>query len=268
MSAWVGPLGSLVEFAKYKGSLSVAPGDRSTLRRTLGGQVFEQRGPRGRRSWSVESSASPAEAARFEALVDGFYGPPPWVWVDPSSRVTNLFSPGGSMVGSGTWGGVSATTGGAGTTADGFPFGRSVNIPASNILYLGRRESVDDFMPVLPSVPVTGSFYATGNAQVRLEFFTSTGGFISSTLGPVASGTWDRSVVTATPPANAASARLSTAGATSVTLPAFTWTDGVQSWAKGRGATRVTVDGVSEGIQVVSTSGSWSSFSFTVRELG
>lgn len=271
MSAWIGPLGSLVQIARYKGSLGVDSGSRSTFRRTLGGNMFEQRGPRARRTWSVDCPASPVEASQFEALVDGFYGPPPWAWVDPSSQLTNLFSPEQALLDAGTYStGTGITQGGAGTTADGIRFGRSLNVSGGAEVSLHRRASQTERLPVLPGVPVTASVYASGSASIRIDWTSSTGVFISNTTGATTTGSYTRRTHTATPPADAAGAQVVVVGATGLTLPAFTWTTSVQPWAKGRGATKVTVDGVSESVQVVSSSsdGNLSSFSFTVRELG
>lgn len=269
--AYLGPLGSLIGF-KCPSAQAVAPEPRSTFRRVLDGPVYEQRGPRGRRSWSVEiGTATPEQMRLLGALVDGFYGPPPWVFVDPWSKVTNMMSPAASFLSAGTWGGTNVTQGGAGFTADGLRYGRSINVPANTTVILGRRNSVDDNLPALPGVPVTASFYCSGPGQVRVEFFNNTGGFISNATGTAVSGVGVRASVTATPPAGAASARVSSINATQVELLQFTWSDAVVPWVPGKGATKCTVDGLAEAVQLAvagEPNYQRSSVSFTVQELG
>lgn len=271
MSAWVGPLGALVEFAEYKGSLSVGPASRSSFKRTLGGTVFEQRGPRGRRVWDVSTSADPAQAASFSALVDGAYGPPPWVWVDPLAAVTNLFSPEQALLSQGTYStGTGITQGGAGFTADGIRYGRSVNALGANVS-LHYRDLVVDRLPVLPGVPVTGSVYASGPAYVRMSWLSEFGSVISSVSGQAGDGVMTRRTLTATPPAGAASVQVIVMNPTALALPSLTWTPFANPWAAGKGCTRATIDGLSEDVEVVDSgraNNQWSSFSFTVQELG
>lgn len=271
MTAYLGPLGSLIPF-KTPSVLSIEPASRSTLRRVLDGAVFEQRGPRGRRAWDVSLNlATPEQVRELSALVDGFYGPPPWAFVDPWSKITNMMSPTASFLNAGTWGGTGVTQGGAGFTADGIRYGRSINVPASTTVILGRRNGVDDFLPVVPGVPVTASFYCSGPGQVRIEFFNNTGTFISNATGTAVSGTGVRAALTVTPPANAASARVSSINATQVELLAFTWTDAVMPWSPGEGATKCTVDGLSKAVRHAAT-GQYGlqrlDISFKVEELG
>lgn len=271
MSAWIGPRGSLVEFVKYKSDLSVAPADRSTFRLTLGGRRKEQRGPRGRREWSVSVEADSRESAGISALVDGFFGAPPWVWVDPYARVTNLLSPGAAVLNAGSYAGTGVTLGGAGVTSDGLRFGRSVNVTAGNAILFGYRDNQADYFPVVGGTQFAASFYGSGAGNARVDWFDANGVFISTVNGASSSGSWTRRTVTGTAPTNAAGGQLRSNGVSTGTLPCVTWTASVQPWAHGRGCNRVTVDGLSEAVQFASAtdpSMRRSSISFTVVELG
>lgn len=235
----------------------------------MGGRVKVFRGPKARREWSVGSNgmAKPEDVAQLQALLE--YGTPPWVWIEPLAAVSNLLHPEQSVLMPGTWIG-SATVGGAGATADGTRFGRS--IIASGNVDLHCRNGAYDRLPVVPDVPVSGSFYASGTGTPRLIWINAAGGTVSFTSGASTTGTLTRRTVTGTPPAGAASVQLSAIGFSgTLTLPAYTFTDDPAPWAFGRGCNRATVEGFSENVQQASRehpSLRRSSISFTVREVG
>ncbi|NOJ59763.1 hypothetical protein [Arthrobacter sp. 260] len=252
--------------------MAVSAAERSTLTRLLGGAVYEQRGPRGRRQWSVDiGTATPQEIAMLGALVDGFYGPPPWVFVGPMQMVTNLLSPEQALLDTGTYStGTTITQGGAGTTADGLRYGRSLNVSGGAEVALHRRDSQTERLPVVPGIPVTASIYGSGGAAIRLDWISNTGGFISNVTSAAGSGSWTRRVLKATPPSNAAGAQMVVVGATGFTMPAFTWTTDTAPWSPGKGSNAVTVDGLAEAVQMAvqdAPNMRRGSASFTIQEL-
>lgn len=266
MLAYLGPSGGLVPF-KCPSSVEISGERPASYRVTLGGRVKGFRGAKSRRAWSAGiGTATPSEISALQALIE--YGTPPWVWVEPYAMVTNLLHPEQSVLLPGTWIG-SATVGGAGVTADGTRFGRS--LIASGNVDLHCRASGYDRLPVVPGVPVSASVYGSGTGYVRLVWLNSAGGFISNSDGASSTGTLTRRTIGATPPANAVSAQLVSVGLTQITLPAYTFTKTPAVWSIGRGCNRVSVDGLSEAVQMAvadDPSMRRSSISFTVREVG
>lgn len=270
MPSYLGPHGQLVEFKSPK-MPAVEPAERSSFRSTMGGGLVEFRAPRGMRTWNLSLELAPAsQVAQLAALVDGFFGKPPWVFVEASAQVNNLFHPDAAILDEGTWDGPGTTQGGAGVTADGLMFGRSVRIAAGGFALFGYRRKVQDYFPVLPGKPVTVSYYGIGTGAPRIDFFTASGVFISAANGVTASGTWTRRTITATPPANAARGELRVAATTehTATLPAITWTATVNPWSHGEGCNTVTVDNLPKAIQLYTgPTGQRASATATVREL-
>lgn len=272
MDAYLGPKDAMIPFKCPSALQSSAP-QRSTMVRLLDGPVFEQRGPRGRREWSVDiGTARPEEVALLGALVDGFYGPPPWVFVGPMGMVTNLLSPEQALLDTGTYStGTGITSGGAGFTADGLRFGRSLNVSGGAEVSLHRRDGATERLPVVELVPVVASVYASGTASIRIDWINNVGTFMSNVTSTATTGAYTRRQLKATPPAGATGAQIIVVGATGITMPAFTWTPDLAPWSPGRGSSKVTVDGLSEAVQMAvieDPNMRRSSTSFTVQELG
>lgn len=272
----IGNYGNLVE-VKDPSGISPSPAPRSTYQVTNKGRRVEFRGPRGHRDWSVDiATALPSEIAGLAALVDGFFGPPPWVFIEPWAVTTNLLSPAAAILDDGTWEGSGASLGGAGTTSDGVRFGRSVIVQAGGFALLGYLNFQADYLPVLPGEPVTASIYATGTGYVRIDFVDGNGAYISTVNGASGSGLWTRRTLTIPAdqvPANAGGAQIRIVATTQLTLslPAATWTMTVQPWAHGAGCNRVSVDGLPQAVQSAvrgDLSMQRASTSFTVKELG
>lgn len=273
MDSFIGAPGMLVPFNSPTG-LTPSPAPRSIVKRTMQGIVKEQRLPRGRREWSVDiGTATPTELAGLCALVDGFFGPPPWMWVDSWAQVTNLLSPEASLMSAGTYvGSVGAVSaGGGGAASDGALFGRSVSV-SDGVLLLGYRDGFSDRFPVVPGLPTTGSFYASGLGRARLDFHDVAGGLLATEYGANEGGSMTRrSVSVPVVPEGAVTGQLRIAGHTRVTMPAVTWTKTVMPWSIGKGCNRVTIDGLLEAVQFAvpdEPNMQSSSASFIVKELG
>lgn len=267
MLAYIGSRSQGLVSFKCPSAVDITSDRPVSYKTTLGGQVKAFRGPKSRRTWSVGiGTATPNEIAALQGLLE--YGTPPWVFIEPYAMVTNLLHPEQSVLMPGTWIG-SATVGGAGVTADGTRFGRS--IIASGNVDLHCRNSAYDRLPVVPGVAVSGSFYASGAGTARLIWINAAGGTVSITTGPAITGTLTRRIVTATPPDGAVAVQLSANGFTgTITLPAYTFTREPAVWAMGRGCNRVVVEGFSEAVQLATADPAMrrSSISFTAREVG
>lgn len=271
MSAWIGPVGGLVEVLQYKGGLSVETARPSSTKATLGGRVKVQRGPRSRRVWSASvDGVSPVEAAGLLSLEAG--STPPWVWVDPYAQVTNMLSPEQSVLSAGSWFGADAYEGGAAVTADGLLAVRTLTSLAGGSMDFAYRDGAPDYPAVVEGVPVTGSAYVRGTGSVHVEFLDWSGAVIGTEFtATYTHGDLARASVTATPPEGATSARLYVTGASQAAMPALTWTPAVAGWSTGHGCNRAIVEGLSEAIEFASATDPdmrWQSLNFTVREIG
>ncbi len=270
MSAWIGPVGGLVEVLQYKGSLSVATARPTKAQTTLGGRVKVQRGPRSRRVWDASvDGVSPAEAAGLLSLDAG--STPPWVWVDPYAQVTNLLSPEQSVLAAGTWSGTGVLEGGSAVAPDGVRAQRTVLHATGGSMGFALRDGAIDSPPVLPGMPITYSLYVRGTGSLFISYRDWSGAILTEPGVSYSNATFARSSFQSTPPAGAASAHVRVTGALQAGNPALTWTPDVAEWAVGHGCNRAVVEGLSEAIQRASATdadGRWSSLSFTVREVG
>lgn len=270
MSSYLGPIGGMVPFEYYKGGLDVSADRPVKSIRTLGGRVKVQRGPLSRRTWSVSlDHLNPAELSALTALEMG--GTPPFVFVEPMARVTNLFSPEQSVLMPGTFSGAGVVAGGS-VNVGGVMAPRSVLHASGGTVDFGYRDGVADRPVVVPGVPVTVSAYVRGTGLLGVSWRDWSGAVISESTAAYSNATLARSsMVNLVPPANAATVRFWATGMLQAAMPALSWTPAVQSWAVGRGCNRVILEGLSEGINRViyaAPDQSRSSLSFTVREVG
>ncbi|WDF32255.1 hypothetical protein PTW37_10250 [Arthrobacter agilis] len=215
------------------------------------------------------STATPAEAANLQALVEG--GKPPWVWVEPYAQVTNLLSPGQSVLAAGTWSGAGFVEGGAVLSADGVFSPRSVLHPTGGTVDFGYRSGAMDRPAVVPDQIVRFSAYLRGTGTLRVSFRDWAGQILKETQASYSSTTLARASVASLPPAGAVSCRVWVTGALQAALPAFTWTADLAAWSVGRGCNRVSVDGLSEAVQLAvadSPALRRSAITFTIREVG
>lgn len=270
MTAYLGPAGSLASFT-CPSSVSIDQARPASYRTTLGGRVKAQRGPQQRRAWSVDiGTATPAQVANLQAMAEG--GKPPWVWVEPYAQVTNLLSPAQSVTMPGTWSGTGVVEGGA-VNVGGVMSPRSVSHSTGGYVdFTFRSAGVADQPAVIPGVPVSVSVYVRGAGDLGISWRNYAGTAISSNQKAYTHGTLSRvSMVNLIPPAGAVSAYIWVSGFTQAAMPALTWTPALADWSVGRGCNRVTVDGLSEAVQlavVADKSLRRSGISFTIREVG
>ena len=268
MSAYIGKFGQLVKTFPPSGE-SVSSESRSSFKTTLGGRVMEQRGPRGRREWSMDvASAYPEEMVAFEALEMGVLGKPPWVWVPPNAQSQSLFAPEASVMAQGSYS-SSAIPGGSVVADDG------VLVPATALALPGQSLVFGDPIPVVPGIPLTVSAYASGAGSYLRLFFRDSSGSAVETYNSFYGSGMSRVSNTRVPPAGAVDATLRVIAGSAASVragnPAATWTSSVQPWSVGRGCNKVTVDGFAETVKKAirgRADQNRSEFSFTVRELG
>lgn len=274
MSSFIGPWGQLIEF-KCPSSLEVSSESRSSFATTLGGRVVEQRGPRGRRTWQASiATANPSQVASLEALDLGILGSPPWVWVPPQAQSQNLFSPDGSVMMPGTYSDA-ATPSNSATASDGTFVPRTVIMQPNTTMVVGQRDLVFDPLPTIPGKPLTVSVYASGaGGSLRVIFRDIAGGYVGTFSEPLPNS-FNRCWVKAVAPAKAVDVLVQIIGGPTslvrVGAPSATWSETVVPWSVGRGCNRVTVDGLSESLQMAILNKprtNRSAFQFTVKELG
>lgn len=270
MTAYLGPVGGLVPFEYYVGGLSVETARPFNAITTLGGNVKIQRGPASRRSWSVSiDHLSPAELSALTALE--MAATPPFVFVEPKARISNVLSPEQSVLMPGAWSGSGFTAGGA-VSVDGVMAARSVMNASGGTVDFGFRDGVADRPAVVPRMPVSASAYVRGSGYLGLSWRDWSGATISETTEAYNNASLARaSISNRIPPSGAVSVRFWATGVTQAALPAVTWTSAVQSWAHGRGCNRVVMEGLSEAVNRVyyaAPNQSRSSLSFTLREVG
>lgn len=274
MSAYIGKFGQLIKTFPPSGE-SISSESRSSFKTTLGGRVMEQRGPRGRREWSMDvASAYPEEMAAFEALDLGVLGKPPWVWVPPNAQSQNLFAPEASVMASGSYLNT-LTPGGSVVADDGVLVPATASTVPNGYITFGNPGGVPDPIPVVPGLPLTVSAYAAGQSSLTLTFRSVTGSTLSS-FGIAFGATMSRRSLTKIAPVGAVDAVLRVWAGPSASVragnPAATWTSTLMPWSVGRGCNKVTVEGFSEvvnkAIRDAPRGYNRSSFSFTVKELG
>ena len=274
MQGYIGPYGSLLTFARFKAELTVAAESRSNFETTLGGFVSEQRGPRRKRSWAgnIEGETY-AETSQFKALVDGFYGPPPWAMALPYQQVTNMLTPAQALLETGTWSAVGGIIGGGIMTADGIWAGRTVQHATGTTVNMCWTDGAIDYPPAPPVTGqlVTGTVYARGAGNISLQWYDSASVSLGAQNVAYSNADVRRLTITRPAPAGAARVRLVVSGATVVTMPALTWTDLAQPWTPGNGVRAVSVDSLQEqpGDSDTSANGwSDSTLTFRITEIG
>jgi hypothetical protein len=270
MSAFLGTAGSLIELPIYNAKPTVSHDRTVSTKRTLGGRVKVQRGARPRRAWTVTSERlTPAESAAMMALELG--STPPWVWVEPLARVTNLLSPEQSVLAPGTWSGTGVVEGGSVKIGAAYS-PRSVSHSAGGTVNFAFRDGEADRPAVVPGIPVSVSAYLRGSGDLGISWRDYGNAVISSNQKSYSNSSLGRvSMVNLVVPAGAATAHIWATGFTQAAMPALTWTKALADWSVGRGCNRVVVEGLSEAGQealYADPGASRSGLSFTIREVG
>lgn len=243
MDAYLGPAGNLIGFRAS--AVNITPEASASYLVTLGGRRKAQLTPQQPRSWRLNiAAATPAQLGQLSGLVQGLYGPPPWVFVEPWAAVTNLLSPAAALLKPGTWTGI-GDVGGTVTLSDG-------SRPVHSIVDVEQFMKTLDPAPVVPGEQVTASIYGTGNPNFILSLqFRSSGGTVlsapSTTINAPAAGNLQRGSLTATAPEGAAECRIQTT-ARRASLPAVTLTPQVEAWTEGNGAGKVIVEGLEKAV--------------------
>lgn len=252
MSAWIGPLGSLIEF-KCPSAVESKSEDSHVYFTPLGGDVAVTRLGDGTRPrvWDVSvDAARPDHVAALQGLADGEWGPGPFVFIPPAAETLNLLGkrdalamgvPGNGYVADRPGAKATLTTegaAGAGYSATGS------GTPA--FISLGSA-------PVLPGVSVTGKVWAqalTGTtATVGMKFYTKGGALLETTPNSSSSSTEGEFLVrTATAPATAAYVTLVCRGAY-LTRPQVTWTEDSRTWSPSAASQQVVVSPLSDSVR-------------------
>ena len=271
MSAFLGTAGNLIELPIYNAKPTVAHDRAASTKRTLGGRVKVLRGARPRRVWTVSSERlTPAESAAIMALELG--GTPPWVWVEPLARVTNLLSPEQSVLAPGTWSGTGVVQGGSVRVGGAFSPRSVSHADGGFVDFIFRAAGDVDQPAVVPGIPVSVSAYLRGSGVLGISWRNYANTPISNNQKSYNNASLARvSMVNLIPPAGAATAYIWASGITQAAMPALTWTKGLADWSVGRGCNRAVIEGLSEAGQeaiFADPGASRSALSFTIREVG
>lgn len=268
MGAFIGPLGGLIEATHWQEQQSVSTGADPSFFTGLDGSrtAFVQPAiGRVMREWSVSMSrARPEQAAAFQALAMGAWGPGPFVFLDPLAQVTNVLTPRQSLL-------LPETLPGTVTHARAVVPGlgevpgivtRSGRIGAGTPVVPGRHVTVSAWVVSAASVTVTAQC-ATASGEVataagQTHHNLSSGGWVSATALP---GERDAQV----------EMQIQATGPVTLACPSITWTQQPMVWSPGRGAKDVVVHGLKESFDRASPrphGSTWLDYSATVTEVG
>lgn len=265
---WIGHPGALLALPGIKGELTRTVTRAASFKTSAGGNLraylSARRAPL--RVWKCSiPHLQPQEAAVLHDLL--MHTDPPFVWVDPFARVTNVLTPAAA--------GLAATIPTLPATGR-QPLEGGLYSPTGAANPSGVMVRVQP-APVVPGMPVTCSAYiaAPGNGYLSAVLLDSAGAVTSS---PVTSATVTGTdqlrrvhVTIPAPPVNAAAVELRLHGASVIAWPAVTWTDTLRPYGPGGGAAQVVLEGLDEKIveAVLASSGKRrSDVSFTVTEVG
>lgn len=265
---WIGHPGALLPLPDIQGDLTRKVGRAVSYNESASGRrrayLAARRAPL--REWNVTlPRLRPTEAAPLHELIMGT--DPPYVWVDPWSLVTNLLTPAvvgleGAVPTLAPLGRQPLVEGDFAATAGANPGGGVVNLPPA---------------PVVPDLPVMVSAYvaSASGGTIAAVFLDSAGGVIGTPVvsDPVvgSAALVRASLLTATPPTNAAAVSIRVTGATVIARPAVTWTSELLEFGAGGGAAQVVVSGLDEAIRWATRTAAWPRWadaSFTVTEVG
>lgn len=264
---WLGHPGALLSLPDAQGTLTRQSDRAVTYGLSASGQrrayLSARRAPL--RQWNVAiPRLRPDEAAILAGLLA--YIDPPYVWVDPWSRVTNLLQP--STVGMIDCVPVLAQLGRQPLDGGGYAATAAAN-PTHGIVDLPPA-------PVVPDQPVTVSVYlaSTTSATVTARFLDSNGAALpTAPVSAAVSGTdvlRRASVSVSVPPAAAVAVAPRVTGASIIANPAVTWSRTVLPFGAAGGVAQVVLSGLSEDVQIAldtPTGQRWADLSFTVTEV-
>lgn len=270
MALYLGTLGRMVEI-RGAASLDEDPADLYTFRTSLERLVRPQFSAYGARSWNVAlpPAMTPLEVAKIAAFARGGWGRGPFFFLSPDAQVQNILSPQTSMCMPGTVIPIADLTmveqGGPMLTSDGWAEQSWVKSTENSLFFEVPRS------PVLPGEEVTASVYVQGaGAAAGISFYNASNTFIRTHVATAKRV--DRSHVTVTVPAGAASARVYVNAATTrCTWPALTWTGELYEYGEGRGCAQAVISSYSRSLRMAIKNpkyGRYSQPSFTLQEVG
>lgn len=274
MSAYIGPLGQLVKF-KCPSAEQIQFTDRSSFKTTMGGRVVEQRGPRSRRTWDVDISATtPNEIAGLLGLYLGVASGP-WHFLPPDALSVNMLTPEVSLLLPGTYQSP-GTDGGAVAADDGFRIPSTITVPASSQVFLGPSEDALRWgAPVIPGDTYTASVYGNGIGATFSMIFRD---MARATVGTISSGAMGaarvRHSATGVAPAGAVEVLLrlnTTSTASRFGAPAVTLGGALTPWGIGGSSRKSGIESMSQAVTHAvpgSKSLNRANTQMTVRELG
>lgn len=277
-SFWLGRPGNLLRIDGGHGSIDRAWNSSTTMHTTAAGQPRAQTSPlRPFREWDVELDPSfvRQHAGLHELLVTD---PGPHVFVEPWAQVTNVMTPGGSVLTDQSQLTEYSFGGGWDIATDDpdNPYDR-----VSRVLLNPAAQGGNDafvycgYGPVLAGQTVTGSAYlaSESDASILLFYYDANGDYIRWDQSETVTGfgRLHRVSVTGQAPPGTVAARVVAAKAEVVARPAITWTDRVMDWGIGGLAQQCVITDVSDGVLQAghgSRTRRRAGVSFTIRETG
>lgn len=276
MTVYIGVPGQLIRL-KCPSNEQVEYASRSSYRTTMGGRVVEQRGPRPRRVWSLDTSAArPEDVASLDALYLSSSAQA-YAWVSPDAMSVNALTPAESLLDSSVLN-ASAVPGPPRVAVDGVNLLSTVTVPAGRLTYVSERRGVSDVgrgVPVVPGETYTVTSYGAGaGGRLRLLFRDGSGAFVANP-GVSFGAELERRSVTWVAPAGATNLLLEFSAPTDSPLvlgaPQVTWTQDARPWAVGRGCHSASVESLAfQPTHTVRTFPglNFQSNSYTIREVG
>lgn len=271
MTAWTGPIGSLIPFYAPS-SVESSSVDSHVYFTPLGGDVAATvlGDPVRPRVWEVGISAAyPHEVAAIEGLSYGEWGIGPFTFIPPAAETKNLLGKRDSLA---------MGTAGTGYVMDnmGTPVHTTEGVAGSHYATTSTTPptmSLGD-APVIPGRTVTGKAWVQplngATASVDMVFYTA--GHAALATVPAATTTGAAGAflsITATAPDGAAYVRLRASGAV-ITRPSVTWTAEPRTWAPSAASTNVVLSPLSDAVRLATGMAGEESITdhkFTVTEL-
>lgn len=250
MSTYLGPAGNLIRFTRMS-TEQIDVAERVRFDTTLGGVQKAQISGASPRSWQVGvAAAAQQDISHLTGLLEGLYGPPPWLYMGPWAQVSNLLTSAASMLLPGSWSGAGVFAGGPLLLADG-------TTPRYSARTDGGAPITVATMPVIAGVPVTGSAWGAGDTEFSLSlvFLDASGATLDAVTTRVQATMAEpprRGGVTAVPPPGSVNVRFRIVGAKRAALPAFTWTKDLAPWSVGEGIPKVVARGLSKSVLLAS----------------
>lgn len=258
MAGYIGPLGRMVKIlwpAPVKVTNPTGYAVKESPARRWAFVTSPASAPR--REWSLEVTGTNAETSELAQLVAGAFGGGPWVFVPDEATVTNVLTPAESMLAGVANAGAVDVVGGAGARSH----------------TGGGLIAIAEACPCIPGEPVTVTVDMAGASGVlTVQPVNAAGQPVGSARVSSPSGELMERVSVTIPalPLGARAVRIQTRGASTVTRPQVTWTDGPVPWDVGAGASSVIIE------EAQTTYNNyefymremWRTLSLTIREVG